>query len=593
MKCERNIFLGEIADQLLVFAFFFLPFVNFSPVACGTIVLCSLISILISVVGRETVDLRDINKASFAVLAFMVVTMFLSLPVVEDMKQFTRLEFQLRLPMLLFPFAFLFRGFLKFDVRRAMFSFALGSFATSLVVFIVFAISLVTAFDNIPYSLNNILICFQCVVGIVLHRTYLCFNLVTGLLIFYFLFSDRWDKRKLLAILFLMIYTAVFVYMTDARISLVVFLWVVFAVSIREFKRRIEGWKLYVSLLIVFALSIFIMMRSARINNIIVNLLSSSLSYQDLDPRFRIWHCGWLLFEQSPHQWIGTGTGSVMGSLPKIYEQEGFLQAIESRWEMHNQFLEVLVENGVVGLLFLLLLLFVPFFMRNVRRPFYQIWIPALCISLFFESMLSRSLGTYPIIAILVLAGLSDGKESAPVHPIKRKIVIALYLIAVVSLSVKYIMKDKRTDFSMFQRNFERVDDLPGDVPECLKGKYGLKIDSTTTSEAWHNYATMFYCLDRCSLAEADSFNFSAYVYVSEDFNAEILSLRIEERQSSSLDFSYDFTQKATWQKLRLSGKGLKGSSLFLITTAKEDCHNFDCLTGYAIFADPIIEIIR
>lgn len=594
VKCERNIFWAKMTDDLLVFAFFFVPFVNFSPVACGTIVLCSLISILCSVFRCEVVDWRKVNMVSIAVLTFMIVTTFSSLPVVEDMKQFTRLQFQLRLPMLLFPFAFLFRGFAKFDIRSALTSFALGTFATSLIVIIVFSHSLFTAFDNISRSFLNVQICFQCVVSMIIHRTYLCFNLITGLLIFYYLFSDRWNKWRMSVFTILLLYTAVFVYMTDARISLVVLLWVGFSIFVFEIKKKIEGWKFYASLFSLVALLFFVMMQSVRINNIIVNLFSSSFSYQDLDPRFRIWHCGWLLFEQSPHQFIGTGTGSLMHSLPETYRQDGFLQAIESKWEMHNQFLEVLVENGMLGLFFLLLMLILPLFLRSPYRSFYLIWIPSLCVNLFFESMLSRSLGTYPIMAILVLAGMVDNRERVTSNrKTKKYLFLALYFIALICLSAKFVMKDKKEVFSEFQRYFERVDDLPGDVPPELEGQYGLKIDSTVSSDVWRTYAVLYHRFDRLSLSETDSVHFSAYVYVSEDFNAEILSLRIEERESLVHEISYDFSQKGTWQKLDLSGKGMKGNTVFLISSAKENARNFEEVKGYAIFANPIVEIIK
>lgn len=580
-----------IADDMLAFAFFFVPFVNFFPVACGAIVFFSLISIGISVVRRENVDLCKVNMVSVAVLVFMLVTALFSIPVVEDMKQFSRLEFQLRLPMLLFPAAFLFRGFAKFDVRRAMISFALGAFATSLVVLIVFSHSLFTAFENIPHSFFNVQLCFQCVVGLITHRTYMCFNLITGLLIFYCLFSESWNMRRLFLFFPIFLFTGAFVFMSDARVSLVTFLWVFFAIFVREYRKRVKGWRFYASLFAIVMLLFYVLMRSERINNIIINLFSFSLPYQDLDPRFRIWHCGWLLFKESPHQLIGTGTGSLMGSLPKIYEQDGFLQGIESRWEMHNQFLEVLVENGVWGLSLLLFMLLLPLFLKSSRRLFYLIWIPVLGINLFFESMLSRSFGTYPVMAVLVLGGMLDDRGSVPIGSMKRKIALVLYLVSILSLSVKFIMMDKRAEFGSFQRFFERVDILPGDVPEDLKGQYGLKIDSSTSSETWREYATMYHRFGRYSLRETDSVRFSVYVYASEDFNADILSLRIEERQSSSREVFYDFTRKGTWQKLQINDTELKGNSVFLITAAKKDSHNFEDVKGCAIFAKPIIEI--
>jgi len=138
VKCMNKLFFGEMVDELLVFAFFFVPFVNFSPVACGVVLLCSLFSLIGGVSG---VVRNRPNMMFILVFAFMVYASLSSLLLHAETSSFTRLQFQIRLPLLLFALAFLIRG--RIPSRRAMKSFAYGSYGMALIVLLVFAYSLV------------------------------------------------------------------------------------------------------------------------------------------------------------------------------------------------------------------------------------------------------------------------------------------------------------------------------------------------------------------------------------------------------------------------------------------------------------------
>ena len=588
MKCMNKLLFGEVVDELLVFAFFFVPFVNFSPVACGVVVLCSLFSLIGGVSGI----MRNRPNVMFVlVFAFMIYASLSSLLLHAEACSFTRLQFQIRLPLLLFALAFLIRG--RIPSRRAMKSFAFGSYGMALIVLLVFAYSLVADFDNVPRSFMNIRLCFQSVVSIVVHRTYMCFDLLTAVLVFYYLFSDSWSKRKVFFFLTIYVFTGLFVYLTDARVSFLSFLFLSFCLFSLELRRRIPGWKGWVMMLFALVVLFLLLLRSERVNNILISLNDSTFSLAEADPRFNIWSCGWELFKRSPHPLWGYGCGMAGELLQEVYEERQYATAIESHWEMHNQFLEVLVENGAVGLLLFVGMLSFPMFRKNSLRSFYRIWIPMLCINLFFESMLSRSIGAYPIAAVLLMAGLSDEKEDFTPSKGWRWFCLVSSLIAVLCLSVKYIQKDKKSAYASFQRFFERVDALPGDLPQDLVGAYGLQIDNRIETEKWHEWATMYYCFDRSSVSESDSVSFSIYMYTSEDFDAETLEIRVEERRCKAYEAQYDMSRRGEWQLLSIHEKGLYGNIVFNIMCLKKGVNDFSSLSGFAIFAQPRINITR
>ncbi len=588
VKCMNKLFFGEMVDELLVFAFFFVPFVNFSPVACGVVLLCSLFSLIGGVSG---VVRNRPNMMFILVFAFMVYASLSSLLLHAETSSFTRLQFQIRLPLLLFALAFLIRG--RIPSRRAMKSFAYGSYGMALIVLLVFAYSLVADFDNVPRSFMNVRLCFQCVVNMVVHRTYMCFDLLTALLIFYHLFSDSWSKRRVSIFLIIFVFTSLFVYLTDARISFLSFLFLSFCLFLLELRRLVPGWKGWVIMLFALIVLFFLLLRNERVNNILISLNDSTFSLAEADPRFEIWSCGWELFKHCPHPLWGYGCGMAAELLQEVYEERNFAMAIESHWEMHNQFLEVLVENGVVGLLLFVGMLSFPMFWKTSLRSYYRIWIPMLCINLFFESMLSRSIGTYPIAVMLLVAGLSDEKEDFAPSKGWKWFCLVSSLIAILCLSVKYIQKDKKSAYASFQRFFERVDALPGDLPQDLVGAYGLQIDSRIKTEQWHEWATMYYCFDQCSVSESDSVSFSIYMYASRDFDAETLEIRVEERRCKAYEAQYDMSRKGEWQMLSVNEKGLYGNIILNVMCSKKGVNDFSSMSGIAIFAQPKIHITR
>jgi len=581
----------RMIGDLLVFAFFFVPFMKFSPVACGTILLCSLLLIVFALVRGE--KLGRLNIISLAVFAFMMYASLSSASLLSDYHDFFRLQFQIRLPLLLFALAFLFRDLNCFSVGRALFSFSMGAYGMALVAVIVSFCSLVTHFDNVPRSLMNMILCFQAVVGMLVHRTYMCFDLLTALLVVYLRFSHGWCKRRIIIFSILFAFTGLFVFLTDARVAFLSFLFLLFCIVVMEMRRLLKGWRFWACIGGVALLLFVLLFQSERVNNVMLSFRDASFSLSDIDPRFRIWNCGWELFKDCPQPLWGYGCGAAKDLLQDEYMRRGFDLAANSQWEMHNQFLEILVENGIMGLLLFMGLLLLPMLVKSSNRRFYMTWIPMLCINLFFEMMLSRTIGTYPIIAVMLLAGMSDEKGDYRPTLAWRSFCLIGALIAVLCVSVKFVRKDKRIEFSTFQRGFERVDLLPGDVPEILKGVTGLRIDNQVESEVWYDWAAMYYRFDKCSVDVSDSISFSLYVYASEDFDADVLQIRAEERQREAYTDSYDLQRKGEWQKLSVQKKGLYGNVVFVVSCSKKGVPDFSSLKGYAIFAQPIVNVIK
>ncbi len=109
---------------------------------------------------------------------------------------------------------------------------------------------------------------------------------------------------------------------------------------------------------------------------------------------------------------VGTGDGEV--ETIKAYERNNLVNLAERRLNLHNQFLETFVANGVVGFLVLLGLLVLPFAMAlPPHLKLFRWFAIVLALNLLSESMLERQAGVtfFAIFTTLFLATYSDYRK--------------------------------------------------------------------------------------------------------------------------------------------------------------------------------------
>ncbi len=109
--------------------------------------------------------------------------------------------------------------------------------------------------------------------------------------------------------------------------------------------------------------------------------------------RLAIWQCGWELAQKN-FLW-GVPLGDKMDTLIDTYRSKGFQFAINPKRNLHNNYLDVLVTFGILGLLVFLLGYFILPLMycikdRNLLGGFIVI---ALAIALITETYMDRSIG--------------------------------------------------------------------------------------------------------------------------------------------------------------------------------------------------------
>jgi len=109
--------------------------------------------------------------------------------------------------------------------------------------------------------------------------------------------------------------------------------------------------------------------------------------------RLAVWHCGWQLVKQHPV--FGVQVGDKVDLMLDTYKARQFDFAYETRRNMHNNYLDVLVAFGIAGLLlFLWAFLFEPLRQCIRHKDFFGVFvIAAFMLSFIPETYFDRSNG--------------------------------------------------------------------------------------------------------------------------------------------------------------------------------------------------------
>ncbi|WP_407525916.1 O-antigen ligase family protein [Lacibacter sp. MH-610] len=116
-------------------------------------------------------------------------------------------------------------------------------------------------------------------------------------------------------------------------------------------------------------------------------------SWDGLYLRIAIWNCAADVIKSNPV--TGVGVGDVQDELQKSYENRKFYFASRyNRYNAHNQFIEQWLMTGLIGLLFLMLAMAVPFY-YSIRKGdvLYSLFLLVFILFCCTESMLEISKG--------------------------------------------------------------------------------------------------------------------------------------------------------------------------------------------------------
>ncbi|MFA6884205.1 MAG: O-antigen ligase family protein [Paludibacteraceae bacterium] len=501
--------------------------------------------------------------------------------------EISRITFEIRLPLFLLPIAFLFKNDV-IDKKEALKWFSIGSYASAALIVIIYLWAIAFNFENLTRNYLHLKQCFFCVLGLFSHRTYICFNLLIALAFTHQRFIEGKGRKHISIFLSTIILSGIFIFLSEARISLICYCILIVSFLFLFLVKKFKKWNIFLLCILCTVFLIFLLSFNVRISNLFTSLFNGGNDILSLDPRFQIWRCAYHVLSDTA-SFIGIGTGEAKALLYDCYIENHFEYGEVFTLGTHNQFIESLIEYGYIGFFLLILpLISILFYKNNYRTAFGLVFI-MFVINLCFESMLNRSIGTYTISFLLVIAGNSNNEKREPGKKVKN-ISWIIVAIAMAVTIVTYITKDNRIPFSLFQKRFEKVNNLPGYISKDSATNYALKIDKETPIERWRDVAVFAFHFDEFEMDTSDSLYFSLYVYVSGKFEPDFVRIKLEEREKNTYENYYQMEKKGTWQKLSIGKCGLKGNVSCILSSDKTPYERFNQLEGYILFTEPKIE---
>ncbi|MEI7596857.1 MAG: O-antigen ligase family protein [Bacteroidota bacterium] len=324
-----------------------------------------------------------------------------------------------RLPLLIFPIAF---SLIKFETKTWHRVLLFYSLIVSIACFLGFSNSIYLAHtlndagylynDNISSFLFN----FQSV--------YFSFYVNCAILILFYLlmYTDVLKKTKALVIC-LIFYLLFIVFMLASKTSMFSLAIILGFITLNYL---IKNKKIFESVILVFGVIVFgfiIYKISPKTLSRFNGLTQTSFKFDNLNKenhfnaefdkskwsstntRVAIWKCSSEIFKENPI--IGVGIGDVRNSLMSKYSENNFIYGFNTRKNTHNQYIDIALGMGVLGLLmFLFTFFFMPIKLFLKQKQFLALNIfVCLAICLLTENMINRYQG---IIIISFLLPLVD-----------------------------------------------------------------------------------------------------------------------------------------------------------------------------------------
>ncbi|MCU0460413.1 MAG: O-antigen ligase family protein [Bacteroidales bacterium] len=148
-----------------------------------------------------------------------------------------------------------------------------------------------------------------------------------------------------------------------------------------------------ISLIVLILVSVPLILKNERYKSFIDFFKRDKNSeLQFKDDRIIIWNSAFKVVQDNII--FGAGIGDVRDELVKVYDQIAAERLSTNRTNAHNQFLEVLLESGIIGLLFFLAIIsFMIYIAITGKNLVYGFFIITMLVFFMFESALYRFAG--------------------------------------------------------------------------------------------------------------------------------------------------------------------------------------------------------
>lgn len=299
-------------------------------------------------------------------------------------------DIEVKLTLILFPFMFFLSNSIDKNKREIILLFFL--FGTVIAI-IGCLINAILNFKTLQFEAF-----FYGALSVFHHPSYfamyICFS--SAIVIYWLLYCNKVLKKWYkIALFFLLIFLGVFIYFLSSKAGKITFFITLFVMSIPALFLKTK--KILSILILCFAVFQiwFSLTQNLRFKAVISSVQNAEQNVNTEESngvRVLVYETAINLIKTNYA--IGVGTGDIKDVLMKEYERKEMKGAIEKKLNVHNQFLETWLGQGIAGITLLLLLFIVPF-VNSIRTKNWLLMTFVIIIVLNFltESMLNTQAG--------------------------------------------------------------------------------------------------------------------------------------------------------------------------------------------------------
>jgi O-antigen ligase len=223
------------------------------------------------------------------------------------------------------------------------------------------------------------------------HPSYLAMYIIISVLIlFEEILNDAhsiFQKGYYILIVILLIIT---LYLLSARAGMLAAIIVFPVYFLFRLYNHYAKWIVIVLMGVLGIFFVFFAVKNARVSSSIDNI--SNQKVEEIikkDPRLFIWESAFGVIKKHPV--LGVGTGDATSKLKEEFVARRYIEGYYDNLNVHNQFLEIWLENGIIGLLlFLSILAYMSYIAIKQKNILSGLFIITTIIFFIFETMMNR-----------------------------------------------------------------------------------------------------------------------------------------------------------------------------------------------------------
>ncbi len=331
------------------------------------------------------------NKILLFIIVFFYLFHILGLLYSANLKS-SFFDLEVKLSLLIIPILLYASNNLYYEKRNLiLYSFVFGNFIAAIICVMIVIVNRMFYNNNYDFQYQSL--------SFFMHPSYFAMYLVFSIIIIANFIFKKTSTKKIIIVInyFMILFFLYIIFLLSSRSGIISGFVTITTFSLIFLTKKVNTFY-KISFVLIAVLFIFLTFKyNGRVNYGIKQLKETSLnsgnqSIKTSNDRLLIWMSTLKIIKNN--FWIGVGNGDVKEELTVVYKDKGLDEAITSKLNVHNQFIETFVAQGIIGFVLLVLIFLIPFIIAiKEKNNILLLFIITIGINFLFESMLNTQAG--------------------------------------------------------------------------------------------------------------------------------------------------------------------------------------------------------